>query len=200
MVVQEKTRLSLEDFLKQEAKAEFRSEYHDGESIPIAGGSRNHNRLARNFLTLFTLAFRGKSIEAFINDVVLWLPLYRKSTYPDLMIVEGELASSGEQPEVVDNPLVIVEVLSPSTEAYDRGEKFKLYRSLESFKEYILVSQNTRHVDQFVKTDGGHWLLTDYDGEDAVLKLTTVPFEISLKDLYDKVISGEVSSIAEEQP
>jgi Uma2 family endonuclease len=183
MLVQDKPRLSFEDFLEQEAKAEFRSEYHDGESIPMAGGSRNHNRLARNFLTLFTLAFQGKSVEAFINDVVLWLPFYRKSTYPDLMIVEGEVESSEGRPDTVDNPIVIVEVLSPSTEAYDRGEKFQLYRSLPSFREYILISQNTLHVDQFVKTEDGHWLLLDSGGEDAVLKLKTVPFEISLKDL-----------------
>jgi Uma2 family endonuclease len=195
MVVQEKTRLSFEDFLKQEAKAEFRSEYYDGESRPMAGASRNHNRLARNFLVLFTLAFRAKPVEAFINDVVLWLPLHRKSTYPDLVIVEGEIKSSEGQPDVVDNPLVIVEVLSPSTEAYDRGDKFKLYRSLPSFREYILISQDTCHVDQFVKTEDSHWLLTDYDGEDTVMKLNTIPFEISLKDLYDKVVLPEDSSI-----
>lgn len=198
MVVQDKTRLSFEDFLKQEAKAEFRSEYHDGESIPMAGGTRNHNRLARNFLTLFTVAFQGKSIEAFINDVILWLPLYRKSTYPDLMIVDGEIKSLNDSPNIILNPIIIVEVLSASTEAYDRGDKFRLYRSLPSFREYILISQTTLHVDQFVKTEDGHWLLSDYDGEDAVLKLKTVPFEISLKDLYDKVTFSEGSSLPEE--
>jgi Uma2 family endonuclease len=199
MVVQDKTRLSFEDFLKQEAKAEFRSEYHDGESRLMAGGSHNHNRIARNFLTLFTVASRGKSVEGFINDVILWLPLYRKSTYPDVMIVEGEPESLESSPNVILNPTVIVEVLSDSTEAYDRGDKFKLYRSLPSFREYILISQDTVHVDQFVKTEDAHWLLTDYDGQDAVLNLKTVPFEISLKDLYDKVILSEASSVTEEK-
>jgi Uma2 family endonuclease len=187
MVVQEKTRLSFEDFLKQEAKAEFRSEYHDGESRAMAGGTRNHNRIARNFLTLFTVFSRGKSVEAFINDVILWLPSYRKSTYPDVMIVEGESDSFENAPNVILNPTVIVEVLSNSTEAYDRGEKFKLYRSLPSFRECLLISQSAFHVDQFVKNEEGHWFLSDIDGEDAILKLTSVPFEISLKDLYDKV-------------
>jgi Uma2 family endonuclease len=187
MVVQDKSRLSFEDFLEQEAKAEFRSEYHDGESRPMAGGTFNHNQIAGNFYTFANLEFRDKSYRIFMNDVIVWLTLYHKSTYPDLMIVEGNIETLSERPNVMLNPIVIVEVLSTSTEGYDRGDKFKLYRSLPSFREYILISQSMIHVDQFVKTNDGHWLLTDYDGEDAVLKLKTVPFEIMLKDLYDKV-------------
>jgi Uma2 family endonuclease len=188
MVVQDKTRLSFEDFLEQEAKAEFRSEYHDGESRPMAGGTFNHNQLAGNFYTFANLEFRGKPYRAFINDVIVWLTLHRKSTYPDVMIVVGEVETLPERPNVILNPVVIAEVLSNSTEAYDRGEKFKLYRSLPSFREYLLISQSAFHVDQFVKNEEGHWFLNDVDGEDALLKLTSVPFEISLKDLYDKVM------------
>jgi Uma2 family endonuclease len=198
MIVQDKTRLSFEDFLEQEAKAEFRSEYHDGESRPMAGGSLNHNQIAGNFYTFANLEFRGKPYRIFINDVIVWLTLYHKSTYPDLVIVEEAVETLPDRTNVILNPVAIVEVLSPSTEGYDRGDKFKLYRSLPSFREYILISQTMIHVDQFVKTDDGHWLLTDYDGEDSILKLKTVPFEISLKDLYDKVIVAEVSSPIEE--
>jgi Uma2 family endonuclease len=195
MVIQDKPRLSFEDFLEQEAKAEFRSEYHDGESRVMPGGTLDHNQIAGNFYTFANLEFRDKPYRAFINDIILWLPVYSKSTYPDVMIVGGKAQALQERPNVIINPVVIVEVLSPSTEAYDRGEKFKLYRSLPSFREYILISQNTRHVDQFVKTDDGHWLLSDCDGEDVVLNLKTVPFEISLKDLYDKVTLTEASSL-----
>lgn len=188
MVVQDKPRLSFENFLDQEATAEFRSEYHDGERIPMPGGTFNHNRIARNFVSEFNTASKGQPYEIFINDVVLWLPMYRKSTYPDLMIVAGEVETLPERHNVILNPSVIIEVLSDSTEAYDRGDKFQLYRSLASFREYVLVSQNVMHVDQFVQTEGGQWLLSYYDGENAVLKLKTVPFAISLKDLYDKVV------------
>jgi Uma2 family endonuclease len=194
MVIQDKPRLSFEDFLEQEAKAEFRSEYHDGESTAMAGGSPEHNQIALNLSSPLIFAFKGQPRWVFANDVALWIPVYRKSTYPDVMIVEQEVKRLGNS-TVILNPTIIVEVLSPSTEAYDRGEKFKLYRSLPSFREYILISQNTRHVDQFVKTDDGHWLLSDCDGEDVVLNLKTVPFEISLKDLYDKVTLTEASSL-----
>jgi Uma2 family endonuclease len=188
MVVQDKPRLSFEDFLDQEDKAEFRSEYHDGERVPMPGGTFNHNRIARNFVSEFNTVSKGQPHEIFINDVVLWLPTYRKSTYPDLMIPAGEAETLPERPNVILNPSVIIEVLSDSTEAYDRGDKFQLYRSLTSFREYVLISQNVMHVDQFVKTEGGQWLLSYYDSENAVLKLETVPFEISLKNLYDKVV------------
>jgi Uma2 family endonuclease len=190
MVVRDKPRLSFEDFLASEAKAEFRSEYHDGERVLMPGGTFNHNRIARNFVSEFNTASKGQPYEIFINDVVLWLPMYHKSTYPDLMIVAGEAETLPDRPNVILNPAVIIEVLSDSTEAYDRGDKFKLYRSLASFREYILISQNVTHVDQFVQTEGGQWLLSYYEGESAVLKLKTVPFEISLKDLYDKVVLG----------
>ncbi len=198
MVVQEKRQLSLEEFLEREAKAEFRSEYHNGESVPMAGGTPNHNRLARNFATEFTVASKGKPLEVFINDVVLWLPVYSKSTYPDLMIVEGNVQTLPQRPNVIVNPTVIIEVLSSSTEAYDRGDKFKLYRSLPSFREYVLISQNATHVDQFVKTKDGDWLLSDVDGEEATLRLKKVPFEITLGDLYDKVTFEVGESVTEE--
>jgi Uma2 family endonuclease len=197
MVVQDKTRLSFEDFLEQEAKAEFRSEYHDGESRPMAGGTTEHNQIALNLSSSLVVAFRGQPQRVFMNDVALWIPVYRKSTYPDLMIVDGEIKRLENRPNVILNPTVIIEVLSASTEGYDRGDKFKLYRSLPSFREYILISQNMVHVDQFVKTNDNQWLLNDYDGEDAVLKLKTVPFEIILKDLYDKVTFEVVSSPSE---
>jgi Uma2 family endonuclease len=107
MVVQDKKRLSFDEFLEREAKAEFRSEYHNGESVPMAGGSPNHNRIARNFATEFTGASKGKPLEVFINDVVLWVPVYSKSTYPDLMIVEGKIETLPERPNVILNPSVI---------------------------------------------------------------------------------------------
>jgi Uma2 family endonuclease len=115
------------------------------------------------------------------------------------MIVEGKVQTLPEHPNVILNPTVIIEVLSGSTEAYDRGDKFKLYRSLPSFREYILISQNVMQVDQFVKTKDGDWLLSDVDGEEAVLRLKTVPFEITLGDLYDKVTFEVGESVAEEQ-
>lgn len=199
MVVQDKTRLSLEEFLEREAKAEFRSEYHDGESVPMAGGTFNHNQIAGNFYTFANMGFRRKPYRIFINDVVLWLPIYSKSTYPDIMIVEGNVQTLPERPNVILNPTLIIEVLSDSTEAYDRGDKFKLYRSLPSFREYILISQSVMHVDQFVKTKDGDWLLSDVDGEENTLRLKTLLFEIKLKDLYEKVNFEVDESVPEEQ-
>jgi Uma2 family endonuclease len=198
MVVQEKTRLSFEEFLDREAKAGFRSEYHDAESVPIAGGTFNHNQIALNLSSPLIVAFRGQARWVFMNDVALWIPVHRKSTYPDLMIVKDEIKLLENRPTIILNPAVIIEVLSGSTEAYDRGDKFKLYRSLPSFREYVLISQSVMRVDQFVKTKDGDWLLSDVDGEEAVLRLKTVPFEVSLKDLYDKVTFDVSEGVADE--
>jgi Uma2 family endonuclease len=103
------------------------------------------------------------------------------------MVVEGELELLEGRRDTITNPVLITEVLSDSTEAYDRGEKFRIYRSLASFREYLLISQNAMRVERFVKNAQGQWLLVDYEGADATLELSAVPFEAKLSDIYDKV-------------
>jgi Uma2 family endonuclease len=182
-----KTFLSAQDYLSQEEIAEFKSEYRNGEVIRMPGGTPNHNQLAGNFYRDFYAQFEDSSYEAYINDVRLWIPSHKLFTYPDVMIIEGERKFLEGRKDTLLNPLFIVEVLSNSTELYDRTEKFQMYRSLESLKEYILISQYRIQVDRYVVNANGDWVFKDFTGEEAVLKLASVPFEIKLSQLYRKV-------------
>jgi Uma2 family endonuclease len=182
-----KTRLTPEEYLEQEVIAEFRSEYRNGEIIPMPGGTANHNRLAGNLYSDFNAQFEDQSYEAFINDMRLWIPTYKLFTYPDVMVIQGEPRYLEGRKDTLVDPILIVEVLSDSTELYDRTDKFKMYRSLRTLKEYILISQYQIRVEQYAVDTQGQWLFRDYEGEEAVLKLVSVPFEIKLGQLYRKV-------------
>lgn len=177
-----------EEYLELESAAEFRSEYHDGEIIPMPGGSPDHNQITGNFYASLNFAFRGQPYRVFMADLRLWIPDYRLFTYPDVMIVQEPLELLTGRRDTITNPLVVAEVLSDSTEKYDRGDKFKMYRSVPSLREYLLLSQTRVQLEHFVRNEHRQWTLFDYEGEDAVVKLATAPCEVTLKDLYDKVV------------
>jgi Uma2 family endonuclease len=183
-----KTGLTPEEYLEQEVKAEFRSEYRDGEVLPMPGGTKNHHRLGRNFCNDFNNTFEDGPYEAFMTDMRLWIPTYKLFTYPDVLIFQGEPPLLEGRKDTLLDPLVIVEVLSDSTELYDRIDKFKMYRSLASLQEYILISQYRMRVEQYALNNQGNWVFRDYEGTESVLKLVSVPFEIKLSQLYRKVI------------
>ncbi|MBP0022297.1 MAG: Uma2 family endonuclease [Cyanobacteria bacterium SBLK] len=176
-----------EEYLELEEQADFKSEYLDGEIVPMAGATANHNRISLNFCRLFPLTIDRKEYEVFMSDMRLWLPRYRRYTYPDVMIVDGEPIFTDEKQKAIINPCVIVEILSDSTKDYDKTDKFKKYRSLPEFQEYILISQIDYNIDQYAKQEDNRWLLTEYLSENDVLKLASVNFEISLQDLYKRV-------------
>ncbi len=178
---------SLEEYLEQEATAEFKSEYIDGQIIPMAGASTNHNRIAGNFYAALNFALRQQPYEVFIGDVRLWMPERRFYTYPDVMIVAGDPAYWNNRTDTILNPQVIVEVLSESTKDYDHEGKFEAYRTIETFQEYVLVDQMRIHVEQYSKTSRKRWSFVEYDEEDTSVSLASVPFAISLEDLYRKV-------------
>ncbi|BCL36054.1 Uma2 family endonuclease [Nostoc sp. MS1] len=176
-----------EEYLALEETAEYKSEYIDGQIIPMAGGTANHNRIAGNFYAVMNFAFRQKEYEVFNSDMRLWLPQKRIYTYPDAMIIVGESEFYNNRTDIITNPQVIIEVLSKSTKGYDREDKFQAYRTIPSFQEYLLIDQTRIHVEQFSKTGKKQWNLREYDEEDEAIALVTVPFEITLQDLYDKV-------------
>jgi Uma2 family endonuclease len=178
---------SPEEYLELETAAEYRSEYCAGEIIPMTGGTPNHNQITLNFAGALNLALKGQPYRVFMTGLRLWIPEKRVYTYPDMMVVSGQLEFAEGRKDTITNPVMIAEVLSDSTEDYDRGKKFKLYRSIPSFREYLLISQSERYVEQFSKTADNKWLLSEWAGEDAVLALSSVQFQISLADLYDKV-------------
>lgn len=183
----EKRYYTPEEYLALDEAAEYKSEYLDGEILPMTGGTANHNKIALNFCRIFPLTVSGQNYEIFINDMRLWIPRYRLYTYPDVMVIQGEPVYPGNNTTTVTNPLLIVEVLSKSTKDYDRGEKFLYYRSIPELREYILIDQYKYHVEQLTKTADDKWLFTEYESEDAVLAMDSVEFQISLTDIYDRI-------------
>lgn len=176
-----------EEYLELEEAADSKNEYIDGEIIPMAGGSANHNRLSGNFYAALNFAFRQQDYEAFTSDMRLWIPKRRIYTYPDVMIVAGEPEYFNNRTDILVNPQVIVEVLSPSIEGYDREKKFEAYRTIETLQEYLLIDQNKIRVEQFSKAGKKRWSFYEYDEEDEAIALTSVSFQIALVDLYNKV-------------
>jgi len=176
-----------EEYLALEETAIDKSEYHDGEIIPMTGGTTNHNKLAGNFYKKFPLTVNDQDYEIFINDVRLWIPLTRRYFYPDIMVIQGEPVYQGTNKTVVTNPLVIIEVLSNSTKDYDRGGKFLFYRSIPEFKEYILIDQYSYHIEQFAKNSNRKWELTEYDSSESVLTLESVEFQMPLREIYERI-------------
>lgn len=181
---------SFDEYLKLEETASYKHEYQAGAIVPMAGGTTNHNKIAGNFYFYCRSQLqqhKNQQYKLFIGDVKLWIPRYQQGAYPDVMMVSGEPIYYDQGKTTVMNPTLIVEVLSPSTQNYDQGDKFLYYRSLEEFKEYILISQTQYYVMQYNKTEEGKWLLTEYEGEQEILSLTSVNFELSFSDLYEGV-------------
>ena len=176
-----------EEYLELEAKAEYKSEYLDGKIIPMTGGTTNHNKIAGNFYRQFPLTIVGQDYDIYIGDVRLWIPEYRHYTYPDIMIIKGETVYEGKGTTTITNPLIIMEVLSKSTQQTYKTSKFGHYRSLPSFQEYILVDQYSYYVEQYVKQKDEQWLLRDYKGKESMLALANLEFEISFLELYKRV-------------
>jgi Uma2 family endonuclease len=180
-----------EDYRLFEETAECRSEYHDGEIIQMSGGTINHNRITRNLTRLFGNSFQGKPYEVFMSDLRLWIPQYRRGTYPDVMVIEGQpIFNQGKQDEVL-NPLLIVEVLSNSTRGFDSNEKFRFYRSISELREYVLIEQDEFFIEQFVKTESGQWLFQEYQGDAANVSFTSVGVQMLMSDIYEGVIFEE---------
>ena len=176
-----------EEYLELEEKAEYKSEYRDGEIIPMTGGTTNHNKIALNFAANLKFGLKKQNYDVYIGDVRLWIPRYRQHTYPDIMVIQGEPIYTGANTTTVMNPLLIAEVLSKSTSNYDQSDKFMYYRSIPEFKEYILINQYQYHVMQYVKTDDSKWIFTELQSESDILTLATIDFQIALSDLYEQV-------------
>ncbi|MEH2425628.1 MAG: Uma2 family endonuclease [Nostoc sp.] len=176
-----------EEYLQLEETSESKNEYRDGEIIPMAGGTTNHNEIAGNFYANFKFTMRGKNYKIYMGDVKLWIHRYRIYTYPDVMVIQGEPIYEGTGTTTVTNPIMIVEVLSKSTENHDRTNKFRFYRSIATLKEYIMINQYEYFVEQFNKNAEGQWVLTEYESVDAVLSLKSIGFQIPFSDIYQEV-------------
>ncbi len=178
--------ISVEDYLRLEEASDVRHEYHRGELFSMAGGTLNHARLGANIL--FQLAYQRKSsgCNIFSGDARIRIEAKDCFLYPEASVVCGPVETAKDDPNSIINPVLIAEVLSPGTEAYDRGEKFRLYRMLDSFKEYVLINQSRPLVEVFFRL-GDVWEMRTYEGNDAQIELKSLSATILLSDLYQHV-------------
>jgi Uma2 family endonuclease len=180
-------RYSPEEYLELEEKAAYKSEYHNGEIVPMASGTTNHNELAGNLYAHLKFNLRKQNYKVYMGDVRLWIPRHQLYTYPDVMLIQGQPVYHGKGRSTVINPQLIAEVLSKSTQNYDQGDKFTYYRSMPELREYLLIDQSQFRIIHYIKTESGSWLLTETEGETAALTLATVSLELPFVDLYEGV-------------
>ncbi len=179
---------TLDEYLYFEVNSQERHEYREGKIILMSGGTPNHNRIVLNIASVLNFSLKRQPYEVFATDQRLWIPDVRIYTYPDVMVTGGELELQQGRKDTVTNPLLIIEVLSPSTSSYDQNDKFSAYRTIPSFQEYVLIEQDRVYLQHYYKTEPKKWLFMEYGEEDRELNLCSLPFQISLEDIYDKVI------------
>jgi Uma2 family endonuclease len=180
--------LTPEEYLEIERRAETRSEYLDGEMFAMAGASLEHSQIVSNLVGELSKQVKRRSYRALPNDLRIHIPATGLYTYPDVVVVCGEPRLEDEHFDTLLNPTLIIEVLSPSTEAYDRGKKFEHYRTVESLAEYLLVSQDAPRIEQYLRQPDGRWLFTAVAGMDSNITLPSIQCELSLAEVYDKVV------------
>jgi Uma2 family endonuclease len=176
-------RYTPEEYLALEREAKFKSEYKNGYITAMSGTSPEHNTIALNFASEIRTQFRGGRCKVYISDVRLRVTPAGLYTYPDVMAVCGEAQFVEDDLETLVNPSMIAEVLSRSTERYDRGDKFEDYRTLPSLMEYVLFSQNEVLVERFVR-QGEKWVRTEYRDIEESLVLDSIGCVIPLREIY----------------
>ena len=179
--------VTAEEYLRREQDAEFRSEYLRGEMFAMAGASANHNLIVLNAGASLREQLKKEPCRVYPSDLKLKVEATGLYTYPDLSIVCGEPRLETNGGDVLLNPVVLVEVLSDSTEAYDRGKKFEHYRTIPSLKHYVLIAQDRVSIDCFSRNPDGGWVLTSCQALDDKVRLEAIESELAAAEVYDKV-------------
>jgi Uma2 family endonuclease len=199
MSAQSQPRLTPEQYLESERAAEFRSEYYCGQIYAIAGGSYQHAQIVGGMVREFGNALKKPACAVVPTDLRLCVSP-EGYTYPDVVVICGDPRFADNQQDTLLNPTLIVEVLSPSTEAYDRGFKFAQYRTVQSLEEYVLVAQAEPRVEVFRRQHDGHWLLSEAFGLESVCRFDSLDCSLALADIYDKVTFPPGGPIASTRP
>ena len=162
--------VTLEAYFRAEDKAVSKHEFHNGIIIPMAGGKLPHNRLATKAVKLMDNFVEDNQLDFIVSnsDTKIRVETYNKIVYPDAVVICEAVEYFQDRTDTIINPLIVVEVLSDSTHNYDKTTKFEMYRTIPSFKEYVLIHQDRKHASVFSKQNDGTWLLRDYDGDEAV--------------------------------
>jgi Uma2 family endonuclease len=179
--------LSAQEYLERERLAEYRSEFYRGETFAMAGGTPRHSLIGSNTLGEIHFRLKGRPCTAYNSDLRILIAATGLYTYPDISVMCSELQFADARRDTVLNPTLIVEVLSESTEAYDRGKKFEHYRKIPSLREYILVSQDSPTLERFLRNPDDTWTLTVITGFDQSLDLVTIGVTLPLAAVYDRL-------------
>jgi len=188
----EKRRYTIAEYLELEAKSQTKNEFHNGEILAMAGGSYSQSKIKTNLVATLHRLLRGRECSPLDSDMRVRTGPHANYVYPDALILCGEPEFDPEDRNhtTILNPKVIIEVLSDSTEAYDRGEKFSLYREIELLEEYVLVAQRSPRIEVFHRHPDGSWLFTHFSGIEAIAKIRCVGIELPLRDVYEGLDIG----------
>jgi Uma2 family endonuclease len=176
---------SLTEYFDQEILSETRNEYIDGAIIPMTGGTPRHNHIIGNFLVALHQAIQDEPYGIFVTDQRLWIPDRNIATYPDVMVIAEPLIYQEGRKDTLLNPILIAEILSPSTANYDRTGKFASYRTIPSFQEYLLISQDRNYIEHFHK-ESDRWIFAAYENN-ASIALTSFEVAIATSTLYNRI-------------
>src|ERR1700733_11179982 len=199
MSAQPQPRLTPEQYIESERAAEFRSEYYCGQIYAMAGGSYQHAQIVGGLVREFGNVLKKRPCAVVPTDLRLRVSP-EGFTYPDVVVICGDPRFADNQQDTLLNPTLIVEVLSPSAEAYDRRFKFAQYRTVESLEEYVLVAQAEPRVEVFRRQRDGHWLLSEAFGLESVCRFDSLDCSLALADIYDKVTFPPGGPIASTRP
>lgn len=190
-----KTYLTPEEYLHRERTAEYRSEYYRGETFAMAGASANHNLIVLNAGSHLREQLKKKPCRVYPSDLKVRVKATGLYAYPDLSVVCGEPELESKDGEVLLNPIAIVEVLSDSTEAYERGKKFEHYRTIPSLRHYVLIAQDRHSIDCFSRQEDGTWSLSACQNIDSSVGLASIDCQLEINEVYDKVMLAESSQV-----
>lgn len=191
--------MSEADYLAFDRESEVKHEFIDGRVYAMSGASEAHNLIAGSIYVSLYTQLRARPCKVYPSDMKVRTPSTRSYIYPDISVVCGDAEFDGDSRDILLNPTVVIEVLSPNTERFDRGRKFQRYRELESLQEYVLVAQDSPHVERFARQDNGLWQLSEVHGQPASLPLTSIACALRLAEIYEQIDfgSGESAPSAE---
>jgi Uma2 family endonuclease len=187
MSAQPETFYTPEEYLELEREAEIRSEYLDGQIFAMSGASEAHIIITDNLSAELRIRLRGSSCRSYSSQMKVLINATGLYTYPDIVVVCGERQFVDDRRDIITNPTVLIEVLSPSTELYDRTKKFAHYRQLESLTDYVLVAQDRPYVDHFIRQSNQEWLLRVSDGMEGTISIPSIGCTLALADVYKDV-------------
>jgi len=187
MTAQPKRDMTEAEYLDHERASITKSEYYDGHVYAMTGAKEPHNLIAGNVIASLHGQLRRKPCRVYPSDMRVKVVQTGLNTYPDVVVLCGVPQFVDEKHDTITNPIVIIEILSPSTERYDRGMKFRHYRSIETLRDYILIAQDRQHIEHYTRHENGQWLFEETSINEERISIQSIECVLSLEDTYEKV-------------